>query len=122
MRLSHKAMGLVLALSLGVTACSDEQPTFKVTGTCTSKAGVLIGEGSGFTPNGKYITSVIAPDGQVYPVPDPEGTASKDGTTPNWKWPCFYEGKGDAPGIYKVTITDRTTNKTASATFEVKQP
>ena len=58
----------------------------------------------------------------MYNVPDAEGKASEQGTTPNWKWPCNYQGQGDPPGTYKLTITDRETNRKVDTTFEVGKP
>lgn len=96
--------------------------TFVVVGSCTPAGGVLTGEGSGFTPNGPYVSEVTYPDGSPYVIPDPVGYASATGTTPNWQWPCFYEGEGDQPGTYTVTVTDRTTGRSVTTTFDVGHP
>lgn len=150
MRASHAAV--VMLLPIALAACGDSSPAiqatpsatvittpassastpatapvlgplrFQVAGSCTSAGGTLYGVGSGFTSNGPYVTQVTYPDGKPYNVPDPEGTASADGATPKWAWPCNYQGKGDPPGKYTVTIIDRTTNRSATTTFTVGKP
>lgn len=114
--------------SVSQTSTTASTPTplpplkFEVKGACTSAGGTLYGVGSGFTPNGTYLTEVTAPNGKPYNVPDPEGKASSEGTTPNWAWPCVYQGKADPPGTYKVKIVDRETDRSVTTTFVVGKP
>ena len=95
---------------------------FQVKGTCTSAGGTLYGVGSGFIPGGPYLTEVRYPSGSPYLVPDAKGTASAQGTTPNWTWPCVYKGQADPPGTYKVTIVDLTTDRQVNTTFVIGKP
>jgi hypothetical protein len=98
---------------------------FVVVGKCTSKSGTLTANGSGFTPNGQYTTEAWYPDGKPYIGIANPGTASSEGTTPGWEWPCAEgekEGEGDPPGTYKVKVTDNTTGKSVETTFEVGVP
>jgi hypothetical protein len=111
-RLAH-TIATVIGLSLYVTACDVSGPTFNVIGSCTDFSGTLNAQGARFTPHGSYTTKLTDPNGKA--VVGPAGKVSSTGTTLNWRWDC----KDSTPGVYNVTITDKSTSKHARTTFVV---
>jgi len=86
--------------------------TAKVTGSCANPGGFRL-ESTGFTPNGKYQTKAIYPNGTPYNYLQNGGVglANANGATPNWHWDCLDgpNGTRDTPGKYHVSVMDLAT-------------
>lgn len=81
--------------------------TFVLYGSCSSEGGTIAGVGTGFTPDGGYVTQVFRvlndrPDIPYTKAFNNIGHADSTGRIMNWSWPCA----GDTPGNYRVIITD----------------
>jgi hypothetical protein len=108
---------VVLAFLVGWERPGSDTPNFKVVGSCNSGNGIMVGVGSGFTPNGPYITTMWGSDGKMleYGTVKNPGYADSNGHTPGWKYDCaeaVYPSKmPPAAGTRHVRITDLTTGK-----------
>lgn len=92
-----------------------QKPKLEFIGDC----GTVVAQASGFTPGGEYVTKVRrVGDEQPYTGFDNLGTFDAQGGLSGWKWPC----KGDKPGMYRVSITDRTTSVEIDAGFQIHKP
>lgn len=76
---------------------------------------VLKANGSGFTPNGRYVTIPFYPinsrfHGELYYylMNHGVGHASATGTTPGWSWDCTHgvDNRPDPVGTYRLIIVD----------------
>jgi hypothetical protein len=94
------------ATSQAVKRSASSHPHFNVVGHCSRGRGSLFAAGSGFTPNGRYVTMAWYPSGEPYTRIANPGHASPQGTTPNWRWPCE---KIDPKGTYEVRVVDLET-------------
>jgi hypothetical protein len=105
------------ATSQAVKRPVPSHPHFDVVGQCSRGRGSLFAAGSGFTPNGRYVTMAWYPNGKQYTRIANPGHASSHGTTPNWRWPCE---KNDPKGEYQVKVVDlETATMSNLESFEV---
>lgn len=126
---SRRLFGAVLLMCIAVVGVlavmfivqswgGSSGPRLSIAGTpCTAvpNGGTLYARGSGFTPNGRYVTQAWAngrpiPSGRLH---NP-GRADVYGRPSGWHWTCRPPA-----GNYTVRITDLSTGKSAQAHFTI---
>jgi len=101
----------------------------KASNVCNIATGdVLKATGSGFTPNGRYVTIAFYPinsrfHGELYYylLNHGIGKASATGTTPHWSWDCTngVDNRPDPVGTYRLIIVDVRTAQAWGGYIEV---